>query len=211
MNHRIPVLLDGDPGHDDAIAWMLAATGLDIRGVSSAAGNQTIEKTTRNALRICTLLGIRAPVAMGLARPLLSEALTAPSVHGVSGLDGPALPEPDREAAPERAPEQMARLLRESAEPLTIVATAPLTNVAALLLAHPELKANIAGISLKMCIRDSPYTAPHSASVTPPNTAASRSVSRRRPKATASSAAVTASLPAQPARTPHPGRYTATA
>ena len=89
MNHRIPVLLDGDPGHDDAIAWMLAATGLDIRGVSSAAGNQTIEKTTRNALRICTLLGIRAPVAMGLARPLLSEALTAPSVHGVSGLDGP--------------------------------------------------------------------------------------------------------------------------
>ena len=148
MNHRIPVLLDGDPGHDDAIAWMLAATGLDIRGVSSAAGNQTIEKTTRNALRICTLLGIKAPVAMGLARPLLSEALTAPSVHGVSGLDGPALPEPDREAAPERAPEQMARLLRESAEPLTIVATAPLTNVAALLLAHPELKANIAGISL---------------------------------------------------------------
>ena len=148
MNHRIPVLLDGDPGHDDAIAWMLAATGLDIRGVSSVAGNQTIEKTTRNALRICTLLGIRAPVAMGLARPLLSEALTAPSVHGVSGLDGPALPEPDREAAPERAPEQMARLLRESAEPLTIVATAPLTNVAALLLAHPELKANIAGISL---------------------------------------------------------------
>ena len=47
MNHRIPVLLDGDPGHDDAIAWMLAATGLDIRGISSAAGNQTIEKTTR--------------------------------------------------------------------------------------------------------------------------------------------------------------------
>ena len=141
MNHRIPVLLDGDPGHDDAIAWMLAATGLDIRGVSSAAGNQTIEKTTRNALRICTLLGIRAPVAMGLARPLLSEALTAPSVHGVSGLDGPALPEPDREAAPERAPEQMARLLRESAEPLTIVATAPLTNVAALLLAHADPEA----------------------------------------------------------------------
>lgn len=50
-----------------ALAWMLAATGLDIRGVSSAAGNQTIEKTTRNALRICTLLGIKAPVAMGLA------------------------------------------------------------------------------------------------------------------------------------------------
>ena len=66
----------------------------------------------------------------------------------MSGLDGPALPEPDREAAPESAPEQMARLLRESAQPLTIVATAPLTNVAALLLAHPELKANIAGISL---------------------------------------------------------------
>ena len=77
MNHRIPVLLDGDPGHDDAIAWMLAATGLDIRGVSSVAGNQTIEKTTRNALRICTLLGIRARRRPGPCRKTWPAAQAA--------------------------------------------------------------------------------------------------------------------------------------
>ena len=62
---KIPILLDGDPGHDDAIAWMLAkaSPALDIRCVTSCAGNQTIEKTTYNAQRVCTLLGITAPIA----------------------------------------------------------------------------------------------------------------------------------------------------
>ena len=145
-----PILLDGDPGHDDAIAWMLAKSSplLDIRAVTSASGNQTIEKTTYNARRVCTLLGIDAPIAMGRPRPLLAEPMNAPSVHGQTGLDGPALPEPTMGLCSCGAVELMARTLRRSAEPVTLVPTGPLTNVAALLLAHPELKSKIAEISL---------------------------------------------------------------
>lgn len=145
-----PVILDGDPGHDDAIAWMLAKASplLDIRAVTSVGGNQTIEKTTYNALRVCTLLGIDAPVAAGRATPLLAEPMNAPSVHGQSGLDGPVLPEPAMPLCDSDAVELMATVLRESNEPVTIVSTGPQTNVAALLLAHPELKPKIREISL---------------------------------------------------------------
>lgn len=145
-----PIILDGDPGHDDAIAWMLAAASplLDIRAVTSVGGNQTIEKTTYNARRVCTLFGIDAPIAAGHARPLLAEPINAPNIHGQTGLDGPALPEPTTPLSPLTATELMAKTLRESAEPITLVPTGPLTNVASLLLAHPELKSKIAGISL---------------------------------------------------------------
>lgn len=145
----IPVILDGDPGHDDALAWVLAKASprLEIRAVTSCCGNQTIEKTTYNALRICTLLGIDAPIAQGLPKPLLSDPVTAPNFHGVSGLDGPALPEPAMDLSPLGAVELMAKTLRESREPVTIIATGPQTNVAALLLAHPELKPKIGHIS----------------------------------------------------------------
>lgn len=148
--NRIPVILDGDPGHDDAIAWMLAKSSpmLEIRAVTSVCGNQTIEKTTYNALRICTLLGIDCPIAMGKPAPLLAKPMNAPSVHGQSGLDGPKLPEPAMELSELRSVELMAKVLRESDAPVTIVSTGPQTNVAALLLAHPELKSKIGRISL---------------------------------------------------------------
>jgi len=150
MTEKIPVILDGDPGHDDAIAWMLAKSSplLDIRAVTSVCGNQTIEKTTYNAQRICALLGIDAPVAMGRPGPLMTPPMNAPSVHGQSGLDGPVLPEPDRPLSPLPAVGLMAEVLRASERPVTLVATGPQTNVAALLLAHPELKGKIARISL---------------------------------------------------------------
>lgn len=150
MMNRIPVILDGDPGHDDAIAWMLAKASpmLEIRAVTSVCGNQTIEKTTYNALRICTLLGIDCPIAMGKPSPLLAKPMNAPSVHGQSGLDGPKLPEPAMELSALRSVELMAKVLRESERPVTIVSTGPQTNVAALLLAHPELKSKIGQISL---------------------------------------------------------------
>lgn len=145
-----PVLLDGDPGHDDAMAWMLAKASpdLEILAVTSAAGNQTIEKTTFNARRVCALLGIDAPFAMGLPAPLLCDPITAGNIHGQTGLDGPSLPQPNRPLSPFSAVELMAKALRESPGPVTIVATGPETNVAALLLAHPELKSKIAEISV---------------------------------------------------------------
>lgn len=148
---RIPIILDGDPGHDDAIAWVLARAAqdvLDIRGVTSCCGNQTIEKTTYNARRICTLINLHVPTAKGRTKPLIAEAIIAPTVHGESGLDGPALPEPDFELVDMDAVELIAKLVQESQEPMTLVPTGPLTNIAAFLLAYPELKEKIAHISL---------------------------------------------------------------
>lgn len=150
MTQKIPVILDGDPGHDDAIAWMLAKASplLDIRAVTSVCGNQTIEKTTYNAQRICTLLGIDCPIGKGRSTPLFSPPIIAQTVHGESGLDGPALPEPAMDISELRSVELMAKVLRESEEPVCLVPTGPLTNVAALLLSHPELKEKIRCISL---------------------------------------------------------------
>lgn len=148
MNKR-PIILDGDPGHDDAIAWLLANASpeLEIVGVTTVCGNQTVEKVSYNARRVCTLLGIRAPIAKGKRTPLVGPEMNAPSVHGESGLDGPPLPEPVMELEPCSSVSLMARLLKESEEPVTIVATGPLTNVGALLLSHPELKEKIREIS----------------------------------------------------------------
>ena len=148
MNKR-PIILDGDPGHDDAIAWLLANASpeLEIIGVTTVCGNQTVEKVSYNARRVCTLLGIDAPIAKGKRTPLVGPEMNAPSVHGESGLDGPPLPEPTMELESCSSVNLMARLLKESEEPVTIVATGPLTNVAALLLSRPELKEKIREIS----------------------------------------------------------------
>lgn len=150
MTKPIPVILDGDPGHDDAIAWVLAkaSPSLKILAVTSVCGNQIIEKTTYNAMRIMTLIGLRVPMAKGIASPLIADPIIAPVVHGKSGLDGPALPEPDFELSPLSAVELMAKVIAESDEPVTLVPTGPLTNVAGLLMAHPELKEKIARISI---------------------------------------------------------------
>lgn len=150
MTKRIPVLLDGDPGHDDAIAWVLANASpmLEIKAVTSVCGNQTIEKTAYNAGRVMALVGLDVPLAAGRKKPLLADAMNAPSVHGVSGLDGPVLPEPKRKPLELDACELMAKVLEESEEPVTLIPTGPLTNVASLLLLYPRLKRKIARISM---------------------------------------------------------------
>ena len=144
------IILDGDPGHDDAIAWMLAKSSenLEILAVTTVCGNQTVEKVSYNAQRICTLLGIDAPIAKGRRTPLVAQPMNAPSVHGESGLDGPELPEPTMELSELGSVALMAKVLAESEKKVTIVSTGPLTNTATLLLSHPELKEKIELISI---------------------------------------------------------------
>ena len=93
-NKKIPVILDGDPGHDDAIAWIIAAAQecFDIRAITTVAGNQTLNKVTYNARSIAALLDLDVEVAKGRELPLCSELITAPAFHGESGLDGADLP-----------------------------------------------------------------------------------------------------------------------
>jgi len=145
----LPIILDCDPGHDDAIALVLALASpeLEVKAVTSSAGNQTPDKTLRNVLRMLTLLKRSdIPVAGGAVKPLMRDLIIADNVHGETGLDGPALPEPGFAPQNCTAVELMANVLRESPEPVTLVATGPQTNVALLLNSHPELHAKIAQI-----------------------------------------------------------------
>ena len=130
-----PILLDCDPGHDDAIALLLALASpeLELLGVTTVAGNQTVEKTTANAIRVLELVGSDVPVAAGAGRPLVREPYVAAYVHGETGLDGPDLPPARREPVDQHAVD----FLAERIDGATLVATGPLTNVA-LLLAREE-------------------------------------------------------------------------
>ena len=146
-----PVLIDCDPGHDDAMALLLALASpeLELLGVTTTHGNQTLEKTTANALRVLEFAGRGdIPVAAGADRPLLRDARVADHVHGESGLDGPDLPPPARAAASAHAVDFLADRLHEAARPVTLVPTGPLTNVALLLVRHPDVKDDIERIVL---------------------------------------------------------------
>lgn len=146
----VPILLDCDPGHDDAIALLLALASpeVELLGVTTVSGNQTLAKTTSNALRVLELVGrTEIPVAAGADRPLVRERFVAAYVHGESGMDGPALPEPAHEPVGEHAVDFLAaKLLADG--PATLVPTGPLTNVALLLARHPEAAARIDRIVL---------------------------------------------------------------
>lgn len=145
------VVLDCDPGHDDAIALLLALASpeLELLGVTTVSGNQTLEKTTANAIRVLDHLGLdEVPVAAGAPRPLVRERHVAAEVHGETGLDGPDLPPPAREPEPEHAIDWIATTLAEATSPVTLVATGPLTNVALLLARHPEVEQELERIVL---------------------------------------------------------------
>ena len=135
----VPVVLDCDPGHDDAIALLLALASpeVDLRGVTTVAGNQTLEKTTANALRVLELVSREdVEVAAGAGRPLVREPFVAAYVHGESGLDGTDLPPARGTPIPRHAVD----FLAERVGGITLVATGPLTNVALLLARHPEVR-----------------------------------------------------------------------
>jgi inosine-uridine nucleoside N-ribohydrolase len=139
MDGAVPVILDCDPGHDDAIALLLALAGpeLELLGVTTTFGNQTLEKTTANALRVLELVGrADVPVAAGAERPLTRDLAVAAHVHGDSGLDGPVLPAPAGAPVTGDAVAFMHDAIASSAAPVTLVPTGPLTNVARYLDAH---------------------------------------------------------------------------
>lgn len=147
---KIPIILDCDPGHDDAIAIMLAVASdvIDIKGITTVGGNQTIQKTTDNALRVLEFIGADIEVAMGADTPLRRELEIAPEVHGETGMDGPVIPATTRKPLDMLATDFMAKIIEESEEKITLVATGPLTNVAIFLLAYPHLKERIERISI---------------------------------------------------------------
>ena len=147
-----PVILDVDPGHDDAVALMLACghPDLDLLAVTTVAGNVSLEKTTRNALRILSLVGCTdVPVGAGASEPLKRPLHTAEDIHGKSGLDGPEeIPEASFEPDERGAVALISDTLRASSEPVTLVPVGPLTNIALFLREHPDLKDRVARISL---------------------------------------------------------------
>jgi inosine-uridine nucleoside N-ribohydrolase len=146
-----PVLIDCDPGHDDAMALLLALASpeLELLGVTTVHGNQTLDKTTANALRVLEFAGFgEMPVAGGADRPLVREPRVAAHVHGETGLDGPDLPPPVGAPVSAHAVDFLADRLRMASRPVTLIPTGPLTNIALLLAHHPGMAADIERIVL---------------------------------------------------------------
>lgn len=151
MSAPVRIHMDVDPGHDDALALFLAAghPAVEVVSVSAVAGNQSLAKTAANALRVARFAGLRVPVAAGMDRPLVREAVHAPEIHGESGLDGPALPDPEPGLGldPRHGVDLLTEAFSRPGE-VTLVATGPLTNVAMALLRDPSLVQRIPRIVL---------------------------------------------------------------
>ena len=141
-NRKRGIIIDCDPGHDDAMAilWALASSNLEIKAVTTVAGNQTIEKVTNNAIRVLTKAKqLHIPVAVGAKEPLIRKLVIGGElVHGDSGLEGPVLPENGFAPVEISALKLMEKILEESEEKITLVGIGPLTNIAQLLITRPE-------------------------------------------------------------------------
>jgi inosine-uridine nucleoside N-ribohydrolase len=146
-HRRRRVILDCDPGHDDALAILLAARHFDVLGITTVAGNVDVERTTTNARRIADLAEMSVPVARGCAVPLIAAPRHVPEVHGASGLDGFEFPPPRTGVAPRHAVEFLIETVRAN-EGVTVIATGPLTNLAVALRQAPDIAGRIREISL---------------------------------------------------------------
>jgi inosine-uridine nucleoside N-ribohydrolase len=145
-----PIILDTDPGHDDAIALLLALASpeVELLGVTTVAGNQTLEKTTANALKVLEYVErTDVPVYAGAPRPMVREQWAAEFVHGETGLDGPDLPDPRTEVAPGHAVDFLAEQLQQH-DGIVLIPVGPLTNIGLLLAKHTGIEKRIGRIVL---------------------------------------------------------------
>src|ERR1700730_12834385 len=144
------IFLDCDPGHDDAMAILLAHgnPAIELLAITTVAGNQTVDKTSLNARRVCSVAAIHVPIAVGCDRPLTRELKTAAYIHGESGLDGPAFGEPTVPLDQRHAVDLIIELLLQSSGDITLVPTGPLTNIAMAIRREPAILPKIKAISL---------------------------------------------------------------
>ncbi|GGR67578.1 purine nucleosidase/pyrimidine-specific ribonucleoside hydrolase [Nocardioides luteus] len=145
----VPVLLDCDPGHDDAIAILLAlgSPAIELLGITTTFGNCPVDQATYNAQRILALAQRPdVPIAAGAAGPLAGEAHIGDFIHGRTGIDGPDLPAPLAPPVRLGAVEFLRTSLLDAPDPVTLVATGPMTNVGMLLRDHPDVGPKIAEI-----------------------------------------------------------------
>lgn len=146
-----PVIIDTDPGIDDAVALAIAlfSDELDVKLITTVAGNVSLENVTYNTLRLLGYFGKSVPVASGAAKPLLEPFVDASNVHGKTGLEGFDFDDPDEHLLlKENAVEAMYRVLFESDIKITLVPIGPLTNIALLFEAHPDSKEKVEKIVL---------------------------------------------------------------
>lgn len=144
------IILDCDPGHDDAVAIILAGKNpkIELLGITVVAGNQTLENTQRNALNIVQCLGLDVPVYAGCGQPMIREKMTAGDIHGESGLDGPVFAPLTRTLEPEHAVSYIVKTLMESDTPITMVTTGPMTNLGMAIRMEPRIVDKIERIVL---------------------------------------------------------------
>ena len=147
---RRKIILDCDPGHDDAIALMMSAKhpSLELLGVTIVAGNQTLEKTLVNGLNVCQKLGLSVPVYAGMKRPIMRQQIVAADIHGESGLDGPVFDPLTKKPESEHAVSYLIRTLMASEGDITLAAVGPLSNVAVAMRMEPGIVSKIREIVL---------------------------------------------------------------
>lgn len=147
---KIKIIIDCDPGHDDAIAIMLAGNhpAIDLLALTTVAGNQTLDKTTVNALHVCEHLELDTPIYAGMSLPLVREQIVAANIHGESGLDGPVFGQLHTKIQPQHAVNYLIDTLLASDGDITLVPVGPLTNIATAMRMEPRILPKIQQIVL---------------------------------------------------------------